>query len=100
MKNGVIVRHMILPSHRQDSIKLIDILSREFSADEIMVSLMCQYTPVYKAAEYKEINRKLSSFEYRTVSEALERSGFDGFVQQRDSASDEFIPVFYDRKYY
>ena len=100
MKSGVIVRHMILPSHRQDSIKLIDILSREFSADEIMVSLMCQYTPVYKAEDYKEINRKLSSFEYRTVSEALERSGFDGFVQQRDSASDEFIPVFYDKKYY
>lgn len=100
MKRGVIVRHLILPNHRHDSIRLIEELKRRFAADEIMVSLMCQYTPVYKAEQFPKINRRLSTFEYKSVVGALEKSGFDGFVQERTSASEEFIPQFYNRKYF
>lgn len=100
MKRGVIVRHLILPNHRHDSIRLIEELGRRFETDEIMVSLMCQYTPVYKAEQFPEINRRLSTFEYKSVVCALEKSGFDGFIQERASASEEFIPQFYNRKYF
>jgi putative pyruvate formate lyase activating enzyme len=61
---------------------------------------MSQYTPVYRAGEFHEIDRRLSTFEYRTVAEVLEQSGFDGYVQQKTSASEEFIPKFYGEKYY
>ena len=100
MKSGVIVRHLILPNHRQDSIALIKRLREEFDPEDILVSLMSQYTPVYRAGEFHEIDRRLSTFEYRTVAEVLEQSGFDGYVQQKTSASEEFIPKFYGEKYY
>lgn len=100
MHSGVIVRHLILPSHRHDSIALIKRLREEFQPGDILVSLMNQYTPVYKAHEHHEIDRRLSTFEYRTVAQALEESGFDGYLQEKDSASEEFIPTFYDKKYY
>lgn len=100
LKSGVIVRHMILPGHRQESIALIKRLREEFSPGDILVSLMCQYTPVYKAAEYKEIDRKLSTFEYRSVAEVLEQTGFEGYLQERSSADKDFIPKFYSEKYY
>ncbi|MGN0632698.1 MAG: radical SAM protein [Oscillospiraceae bacterium] len=100
MKGGVIVRHLILPNHRHDSIRLIEELKKNFSPDELLISLMCQYTPVYKSSMHKEINRKLSAFEYKSVLKVLEKSGFDGFTQQRDSASTDYIPEFYSEKYF
>ncbi|MBR1724626.1 MAG: radical SAM protein, partial [Ruminococcus sp.] len=81
-------------------IALIKRLREEFEPGQILVSLMSQYTPVYKAHEHREIDRRLSTFEYRSVLEALEESGFDGYTQQKTSASEEFIPQFFDEKYY
>ena len=95
MQSGVIVRHLILPNSRKDSIALIEKLAERFKPDEIMVSLMAQYTPVYRAKEFRELSRRLSAFEYRTVAEALERTGFDGFMQERGSADESFIPEFF-----
>ena len=96
MKRGVIVRHLILPNCRRDSIALIERLAERFPPDSLMVSLMCQYTPVHRAREFKELDRRLSGFEYRTVAEALEKAGFNGYVQERGSADTGFIPRFYD----
>ena len=96
MQSGVIVRHLILPNCRRDSIALMERLAERFAPGDIMVSLMCQYTPVYRAKEFHELSRRVSAFEYKTVAEVLERTGFDGFVQERGSAEEEYIPEFYD----
>lgn len=100
MKRGVIVRHLVLPNCRHDSAEIIKWLSENFGQDEILVSLMSQFTPVYKALEIKELNRRTSTFEYNYVCKLLEDSGFDGFCQQRGSADESFIPEFYDYKYF
>ncbi len=96
MLSGVIVRHLILPGCRNDSITLIERLRERFAPDDIMVSLMCQYTPVFRACEFKELSRRIYGPEYKAVAEALERTGFDGFMQERGSADEGFIPQFYD----
>ena len=100
LKSGVIVRHLVLPNCRKDSIKLIEILAENFDKDEILLSIMSQYTPVYNAANFKELCRKTSTFEYSEVCRAVEKSGFDGYFQQKSSASGEFIPEFFNKKYY
>ena len=100
MQSGTIVRHLVLPTHRKDSIKLMEWLGKNFAKDEIMISLMSQFTPVYKAFDYKELCRKTSTFEYNTVIDAVNKYGFEGFVQSRTSAAKDFIPKFYDEKYY
>ena len=98
--SGVIVRHLVLPNHRHDSIKLMQKLGENFSTDELLVSIMSQFVPVYKAFEHKKLSRRTSTFEYKSVISEVEKLGFDGYFQQRSSADTDFIPTFYDQKYY
>lgn len=92
IKKGVIIRHLVLPSCYKDSIRLLQGLA-EFK-DSVLISLMRQYYPCGKAAEYPEINRKLTTFEYNKVLEECERLGFDGFIQEKGSACGDMTPVF------
>lgn len=100
MKKGVIVRHLVLPSCRKDSIRLVKELREVFEPEDILVSLMSQYTPMFKAADFKELSRKTSTFEYESVLKAVEEAGFEGFFQERSSADEDYVPEFFDKKYY
>ncbi|MCH5200854.1 MAG: radical SAM protein, partial [Oscillospiraceae bacterium] len=62
--------------------------------DDILISLMSQYYPCGKASDYPEINRRLTTFEYRKVLSECEKIGFDGFMQERSSATAELTPDF------
>ena len=96
---GVIVRHLVLPHYRKDSIAIIKRLAQEFAPDEILISLMSQFTPEFRAAE-NGLDRRTTTFEYKSVLEAVEKAGFDGFIQDRDSAQSEYIPEFFDHLYF
>ena len=98
MKSGVIVRHLVLPNHRKDSIRLIEKLGENFSPDEILISLMNQFTPTKRCELYNEINRRTTTFEYDSVLKAVSACGFDGFMQDRRSAKEEYIPQFFNDK--
>lgn len=100
LKSGVMVRHLVLPNCRHDSIRLMHWLGENFKCDEILVSLMSQYTPVYKAKLFPKINRKTSTFEYNSVKQVLNSYGFEGYCQERNSAASDFIPKFYDEMYF
>ncbi len=100
MLKGVIVRHLILPSYRHDSIKIIDWIGKNFKTDEILVSLMSQYTPIYKAVDFSQLNRRVTTFEYNSVVSQLQKWNFNGYIQEKSSASDEYIPEFFSEIYY
>ena len=56
---------------------------------------MRQYTPCYRAKEYPEIDRKLTSLEYDKVTRYAEKLGFKRvYTQEKESASESFIPDF------
>lgn len=94
MTRGVIVRHLVLPSHYRDSLKILDFLHGEFGGG-IYVSLMNQFTPYGLTKEYKEINRRLTTYEYGKVLDRAEALGMENcFVQRGRTASEEFIPIF------
>ena len=88
---GTMVRHLILPGHRDDSKKIVDRLAELFPNREIMLSLMSQYTPVKGGGGP---SRRLTTFEYRSVAELVEKYGFDGYFQERSSAKEEYTPPF------
>ena len=94
LKSGVIIRHLVLPGCRQDSIKLLKSLAAELGRDNFLISLMSQYTPFYKAKEIKELNRRVTSFEYDSVLQCATELGLDGFMQERSSAKEEYTPDF------
>ena len=94
MIRGVIVRHLILPNFRRDAMKIVDWLHETFG-DEIFISLMNQYTPIYRAAEHKKISRTLTTFEYDSVVEHAANIGVKNcFIQVGKTADAKFIPNF------
>jgi putative pyruvate formate lyase activating enzyme len=95
MQKGVIIRHLVLPGSKDDSINILRWISENLPRDGFLLSLMSQYTPAYKANEHKEINRRVTTFEYEAVVDEAVKLGFDnGFMQQRSSARKEYTPPF------
>lgn len=92
---GVIVRHLILPGCRSDSIDLLGALSKKFGTEAFLLSLMGQYTPEFaEDAPYPNLHRKLTSFEYQSVQRCATDLGFDGFSQDLTSATSNYTPKF------
>ena len=95
LKKGLVIRHLVLPACRQDSINALRELSSFLPVEEVLLSLMSQYTPEFALdTPYKELHRKLTSFEYSSVVEEAERLGFDGFIQSKSSANAQYTPDF------
>ena len=95
MKKGLIVRHLVLPSCRKDSIAVLDTIASALPTDAIKLSLMSQYTPEFALdCEYKNLHRRLTSFEYRSVLHKAIELGFDGYFQTPDAASTSYTPDF------
>jgi putative pyruvate formate lyase activating enzyme len=94
IRKGLIIRHLILPGLMEDS-KNIFRWIRENIGKYAYVSIMCQYTPMYRSQEFKEINRKISSAEYEEVIDCFFEAGLEnGFMQELESASSDFTPNF------
>lgn len=100
---GVIVRHLILPSHRADSVGVLELIAGEIGSENVILSLMGQYTPDFyveyekengQDETYKNLRRRLTSFEYDSVLSRAIDLGFDGYFQSLDSASRKFTPDF------
>jgi putative pyruvate formate lyase activating enzyme len=94
MKRGVVVRHLLLPGHIEDSKKIIEYLYHTYG-DTIYISIMNQYTPLPAMSEYPEINCRVTEKEYEElVDYAIELGVENGFIQEGETASESFIPEF------
>lgn len=94
MQKGVIIRHLTLPTLRMDSVKLLEWAAKNLPRDNFRISLMSQYTPFYKSCEYREISRRISTFEYNFVLDKAVSLGLEGYMQERSSAKEEYTPEF------
>ncbi len=94
MTKGVIIRHLILPNHLENTKKVIDWVKENFNNGEVLFSLMSQFTP-NKTCKFPELTRRLTQEEYDEIEEYLFNSGIeDGFMQELSSAKEEYIPPF------
>lgn len=94
MKRGLIVRHLVLPGLWMDSCNVVSWLYQTFG-DDIYLSLMNQYMPLYKAVRHPEINRPLLTLEYQKVLRHTRALGVkNAFQQVGKTAQSKFIPVF------
>lgn len=94
IKRGTIVRHLILPGHTRNSIAVLKYLHQTYG-NKIMISMMNQFTPVYKQEKYTELNRRVTKREYEKVLDvALELGIENGYFQEGETARESFIPAF------
>lgn len=93
MKKGMIIRHLVLPSNTNASIKALDYLAENYA--DTYISVMAQYTPCGNLTGYDEINRKLTKREYNKIVDYILSLGLDKiFIQDLSSSGDRFIPEF------
>ena len=94
IKNGVIIRHLVLPGHILNSKHILKWL-KENVEGKAMVSIMAQYFPTYKAKEDKYLNRKLTKKEYEEIEEYLYLLNIEnGYMQDLGKHEEEYVPDF------
>jgi putative pyruvate formate lyase activating enzyme len=92
-ESGILIRHLVLPGHARESIKVLRFIAEEISTG-IHLSLMSQYYPCDKAIGHPQIGRVLTKMEYQSVVEEMYRLGFrNGWLQDLDSYIN-YIPDF------
>lgn len=85
IESGLIIRHLVLPGHVENSRAVLRFIAEELSPD-VHISLMSQYYPTPAVAHHPTLGRCLRPDEYEEVIEEFENLGFHrGFVQEPSS---------------
>lgn len=94
IKKGLIIRHLVLPNHLQNSKHILKWI-KENMPEDTYVSVMAQYFHTYKAKEDNLINRKLNKKEYREIEEFLYTLNLEnGYMQELGEHEEEYVPNF------
>ncbi len=94
MEKGVIVRHMVLPNGTKNAKTVISYLFETYR-DSIYISIMNQYTPMKEFDKFPELSRKVTAREYqRVIDYTVDLGVINAFIQEGETASESFIPVF------
>jgi putative pyruvate formate lyase activating enzyme len=95
LRRGVLIRHLILPGHAENTLRVIDMVEDNFPPEDILSSLMAQYTPMPGLEDFPELQRPVSQAEYDRCASYLDFSAISrGYYQSPESATDEMIPAF------
>ena len=89
---GTVIRHLILPGHIENSLKVLDWIGETFAPGEVLVSLMRQYTPM--GGLTAPFDRRITDEEYDAVLSWMFLNDLEGFTQEGSSAEKAFIPDF------
>jgi putative pyruvate formate lyase activating enzyme len=92
-RKGMIVRHLILPDHTEESCSILEWISANLS-NQVPVSLMSQFYPCNTVPD--EINRRITREEYERVRARAEEIGFENLYLQAFSfePDDHLLPDF------
>ena len=89
---GTVIRHLILPGHVENSLKVLDWIGETFRPGEVLVSLMRQYTPM--PGMEPPFDRSITEEEYQSVLSWMYLNGLEGFTQEANAADTAYIPDF------
>ncbi len=94
MQKGVIIRHLVLPNNILNTKLVLNYINKHFK-DNVMVSLMAQYFPTYKAKNMEKLNRKITKEEYKSVLNYFNTLDIEkGYVQELGEHEEEYVPDF------
>lgn len=94
MKKGIIIRHLVLPNHIQNSKQVLKWLKNNIHSD-VLISIMAQYFPTHKANECEDINRKLTQNEFEDIENLVyELNLKNGYIQYLEENEEQYVPEF------
>ena len=91
MQRGTLIRHLILPGLTSESIQLLSWVAETLPG--VPVSLMRQYIPM-NGVDIRGLDRPITEREYRRVRDHMLALDLPGYLQEPESASTDFVPVF------
>ncbi len=74
MERGLMIRHLVMPNNKGGSVDIINWIAANLPHDTY-VNIMAQYTPHFRAFDFPEISRRISSEEYRAVVDTAKSAG-------------------------
>lgn len=92
LRSGVVIRHLILPGHVENSLACLDWIGETFAPGEVLVSLMRQYTPM--GGLPAPFHRPITQQEFDAVLSWMYLNNLEGFTQAPEAADKGFIPDF------
>ena len=92
MKRGTLIRHLLLPGLTGDAMRILTRIRDELP--DTPVSLMGQYVPCGRAREIPGMNRRVTKREYDRVKAHMQMIGLEGYRQELEAASGEYVPAF------
>jgi len=93
MTRGMLVRHLILPGEKFNSMDVIDFVAEQFPEDSILFSLMSQYTPPAQGLEaFPELQCSVDAETNARLIGYMQRRGLNGYWQELSSATEELLP--------
>ncbi|MCD8316627.1 MAG: radical SAM protein [Eggerthellaceae bacterium] len=102
MTRGVIIRHLLLPGHLEDSKKALSLLWERYG-DHAILSIMNQYTPIIcndpenrsLLESYPNLGQTIADSDYEELLDFADNLGIeDYFWQDGPACSESFIPEF------
>lgn len=94
LERGIIVRHLVLPGHIEESFQVFRVLHERYG-NKIRLSIMNQYTPLRGDLVRYGLSGKVSNEEYESVLDYADYLGIeDYFWQEGGAATESFIPTF------
>lgn len=92
---GTVIRHLVLPGCRHDSMRIMDWIAENTTPEQALVSIMNQYTPFdFIPDRFPELKRRVTKMEYNSVVRHAQSLGIEGFTQERSSACESYVPDF------
>lgn len=92
MTRGTLIRHLLLPGLTGDAMRILTRIRDELP--DTPVSLMGQYMPCGRAREIPGMNRRVTKREYDRVKAHMQMIGLDGYRQELEAASGDYVPAF------
>lgn len=90
---ALIIRHLVLPNHVANSLDVLESIYT-ICTNQVYISLMSQYFPVYKACANSQINRTINETEYDIVLDTMDELGFENGWTQELQSNDYYQPDF------
>jgi putative pyruvate formate lyase activating enzyme len=95
---GLCIRHLVLPNDQSASGEVLGFLQQTFDPQDIFISLMAQYRPLYGADRHALIGTRVDPQEYEGSKQEFIAAGFEGFYQEPDQLDTAFVIDFKTRK--
>lgn len=93
MQRGMLIRHLILPGEKFNSMDVIDFVAEEFPEDSVLFSLMSQYTPPTEGLEeFPELRQTVDGETNSRLIAYMQKRGLSGYWQELSSATEELLP--------